>query len=384
MLTISAALYSQSSTFTETLKDGVLSRQAQSQESFVSASLSKGLKNGLGVELSQDKVVNTVAEGFDVEKVVDTVMQFVGKRIDQARQQGVSDGELESMFDAARSGVEQGFSEAREQIQALGKLNEGLGEKIDSAETGIYQGIDTLEKKVLGSDGQDDNVSLSPAIAKPQTQSSDASTKVDYAAAYQQTRESFDFKLTTQDGDKVTISARRSESGFVQFIQSSANGTRAQIADFGADESFAYDLKVKGSLDEGELRAIEDLLSQVDVLSREFYAGDIDEAFALALELESDPSEIARFSLDLSQQQTTLLEAGRYRSVAPAYEQATLPKGLSEPLRDFAEGVKNAYGVAEKFASAQDLMKTLFDQMDVENRMSSLLDPLLEALNQNA
>jgi hypothetical protein len=387
MFSVSASLFSQTEFLSQTLQSrfspgsdsghhGLSGKQ--SDELMVGASFNQGLKKGLGVELGKDERVNPAMPSFDVSAVVDNVMKFVENRVRLAEADGASDDELEGMLDAARSGVESGFSQAREQIEALEKMNKPLGERIDQAESGIYERIDQLQEVVLPPKEKERGV-----IDEIQTSSRDLaprkSESASYVKAYQRNSESFQFELTTQDGDTVKIFASSDQSYYAEGLRARGEGGSIRYAGAELSSQFGYRLSVEGDLDEQELLAIEDLLNQVNELSEEFYNGDLDTAFSMALEINSDPSEIAKFSLNLSQQSVTAVESGYYRS-SPGYQSAGLPRGLAEPLADFASGVRDAMENANRFSQSRELLDSLFDKFDTEQRMSQLLSPLLEAL----
>lgn len=383
MFTVTASFYSQTDISSELLQSRFApksdaSNGGLSDEYIVGATFSQGLKNGLGVELKDDERVNPALPSFDVSAVVDNVMKFVENRVRLAESDGATEDELEGMLDAARSGVESGFSQAREQIEALEKMNEPLAKNIDQAETGIYDRIDRLQENVIPPKEQDrgviDNIrSSSRELAPRQTESAS------YVKAYQRNSESFQFELTTQDGDTVKISASSDQRYSAEGLQARGEGGSIRYASSEQSSQFGYRLSVEGDLDKQELKAIEDLLSQINALSEEFYNGDLDTAFNMALEINSDPSEIAQFSLNLSQQSVTAVESGYYRS-SPGYQSGGLPRGIAEPLADFASGVRDALDSANRFSQSRQLLDSLFDQFDPQQRMTALLSPLLDAL----
>lgn len=402
MFSVSASLFSQSESYFQQFQSRV-APGAAGQDAPVASSLNQGLKKGLGVELDEQAVKPT-PKGFDIDKVVDTVMQFVESRIVGARADGASDEELEGMFSAARKGVEQGFSEAREQIIALEKMNEPLADSIDTAENRIYQGVDKLEGRLLGPEPGITGSTLSPESVKTsRSENLDSRTeresgavgstgrddtpalkRFSYLEARREQSETFSFQLTTQDGDTVDISAFYNQSFSVESARIRGESGAAKYAAFDFRQSGGFDLVIQGSLDEDEKRAIADLLTQVDALATEFYQGDLQTAFQMAMELTSDPDEIAQFSLNLQQQQLSAIEYGTYRSGPRAYAQPALPRGLSEPLAEFAQGVREAFNDAERFDRPAKLLEGLFEQFDVNREMSKLTSPLLALLESNS
>jgi len=374
MVSFQSALFNQFSSFSSrfhakiSLNDNV-DLNALSNPQLGNFKLGQNLKETLGVELSPQQSVNKVSDFFDVDAVVENVMKFVGQRIELARAEGATEDELATMFDAARSGVEKGFGQAREQIDALGKLDDDLAGSINQAEQGIYKGIDELQ---FGSDDvSDDQVVPGSAV-----------NNLQYARVYERNTNKFQFEVTTQEGDKVKITARSDSRFYAESL--SVQNENGELNYAAAEESnrSGYSLKVKGDLNEAEMAALEDLMAQVNDLSEEFFSGDISTAFDMAMSLTSDADQIAKFSLNLKQRQVSAYEVGSYSNIPEIanYEAPTLPKGLAEPLGKFAGGVRQAFNTAGEFSQPQDLLKSLFEQMDNQPKLLKLLEPLLAEL----
>lgn len=327
--------------------------------------LNKALKESVGVEMKRP--IPPVAETFDVDAVVDAVMAHVQKRIDQAAASGASDDELQSMMDAARKGVEKGFGQAREELDALGKLDEPLGEKIDAAEEGIYKGMDGLEDYLFGEG--DMEIEESEALAGVSAQ---------MESAFYRQKSSFAFEVMTQEGDRVTINAHNAsgESG------SSFYGTDGQselsMDAYSSFEASGFSLSVDGDLNEAEMAALEDLFNQVNDVADSFYDGDMETAFNMALELTSDPDQIAQFSLNLRQSEVVGYQSTGYQ--APGYETVGLPRGLAMPLQDHANGVRGAVDTARAFQNPLDLVQNLMDQLDTMGKMQGMNGPLFKLM----
>lgn len=375
MLSFNSALFNKSNLYSQPVQPRVMAEENLDQDKFANQRLGQALKDNLGVDMPPEKTVNENKSVFDIDAVIDTVMQQVGKRIDQARLSGASDDDLQSMFDAARSGVETGFKQAREQIDAINKLNEPLAEKIDAAEQGIYDGIDELEENTFN----------------PQAEIIKANT-VEYAKAYERTNNSFEFELTTQEGDVVKIQAMSNYESYQEALSASGNGKERYASYSEQNNSSGFNLLVKGDLNDDEMAAIESLMSQVNDLADEFYTGDLGTAFDMAMNLTSDADQIAQFSLDLKQSQVSAYEYGAMKGEAlgnngKGYETAKLPKGLADPLANFAQGVKEAYEEASQFANSRSLLENLFEQMDQttqalgKSQLPDLLKPMLNAMS---
>ncbi len=120
------------------------------------------------------------------------------------------------------------------------------------------------------------------------------------AADYRLT-ESGAIDLLTTDGSVVHIGFRSSEGG--SLVGASATGA-AGIAAYAAVSSYAntrFTVSVQGSLSTDELKAVNDVLGQVNTLATQFFSGNVAQAFASASALNVDPTEIAGVSLKLSE-----------------------------------------------------------------------------------
>ncbi|MCC6532176.1 MAG: hypothetical protein IT531_06480 [Burkholderiales bacterium] len=107
--------------------------------------------------------------------------------------------------------------------------------------------------------------------------------------------------LVTQDGDVVRIRFRARESQQVSVASATAaSGAQGNVAQVDYSQRSRTRLEVQGDLDADELKAIQDFVGQVDALAAEFFAGDIEAAFAAGSALHYDAAEIARYSLKLS------------------------------------------------------------------------------------
>ncbi len=368
MITVSASLF-QSSFRSErepAVNSLIKGGNGSGGEQSASHSLMQSLKENMGLDLRPEQTVKETM--FDADAVMDTVLKHVNKRIEQAASKGASEQELSSMLAAARSGVETGFAQAREQIDSLGKLEGELAEKIDSAEGGIYLGIDKIEEALFTPlEPSDDEAELSAP----------ATNSLQYQQSYQQQKNSFSFDLVTQEGDKVTISAMSDYALYEQALEYSGEQGSVSASAFSEDRSSGYDLSVQGDLNEAEMSAIEDLLGQVNSLAAEFYQGDLATAFDMALQLDSDGEQIAQFSLNLRSQQVSAYQSAGARDYG---RQDALPRGLMQPLGQFATGLQDAKETANQFQQPKQLLEELFKQMDDNPKLHDMLRPMLDKM----
>ncbi|OUR65196.1 hypothetical protein A9Q73_08490 [Bermanella sp. 47_1433_sub80_T6] len=367
MITVSASLFQ--SYFRSEREPAINSllkgNNGSGAEQSASSSLMQSLKENMGLDLRPEQTVKETM--FDADAVMDTVLKHVNKRIEHAAANGASDEELEGMLNAARSGVETGFAQAREQIESVGKLSDELGEKIDLAEEGIYQGIDKLEEALFAplDSAEEDNVPAS------------ATNALQYEQSYQRQKNSFSFDLVTQEGDKVTISAVSDYELYEQSLNLENEQGSVNAYGFSENASSGYAFSVQGDLNEAEMTAIQDLLGQVNNLADEFYDGDLATAFDMALELDSDGEQIAQFSLNMQQQQVS---AYQFTGARDYGNQDALPRGLMQPLGQFASGLQQARETADQFQQPKQLLQELFKQMDDNPKLHDMLRPMLDKM----
>ena len=102
--------------------------------------------------------------------------------------------------------------------------------------------------------------------------------------------------IETQEGDEVRIRFA-SRSGFVAEDGAPDAGAERRVYGFASGR---VAVSVEGDLNDEELAAIGALVAKVDALAKDFFAGDIQKAFAAAAHLGFDGEQIASFALKLS------------------------------------------------------------------------------------
>lgn len=346
---------------------------------------SQGLKRGVGVELPTAPEVDPASPIFDVQAVVDSVAGFIEQRIGQRQAEGASQDELNDLISQAREGVAKGFELARGDIESLGLLEPELSENIDAAEQGINGRIDQLEEN-LSSDGEGGVLTTLSGATLSDTRS------------FERQRASFQFELTTQEGDRIRVSAR--EVFQSQERSSSIQTDDLSVTSFDARYKYAssFSLKVQGDLNDEELAALDELLVQVADISDAFFAGGVEEAFNQALDLEFNSEQIAQFSLDLKASSLSIVErtdittTQQNARIPEEYRGPQIPRGLQSLLSSYAERVEQLVESAKQASEKLDLLesgdslaKTLqreFDQSVGRGRIQNdFFDALLEQLS---
>ena len=143
---------------------------------------------------------------------------------------------------------------------------------------------------------------------------------------------------------------------------------------------------VEGELDDEERAAIEALIKDVNSLQKDFFSGNVDQAFEKALELGFDNEQISNFSMDLKQTKTSYVSQ-TYTEIAE-YDENVLPSVNKElrPLIDFIEQFKQLQEKADSMLSKDDdafgqLLNAVFKAEFGEDKESKeKLDKVIETV----
>ncbi|MEN8177549.1 MAG: DUF5610 domain-containing protein [Pseudomonadota bacterium] len=264
---------------------------------------------------------------FDAEEVANNVLGMVQNRLNQAAAEGADQQQLQAMRDQAKSGIEQGISEAREALQGLGMLS-------DSVEDGVGRVKDLLSKGLESALDSDEH-----AV--------EAARMVEVAHRFEQLEESsFELQIKTRDGDQVTLkfSQSNSEEGFLSY-QQTAN-SEAFVSSHTVISDSRFELSIEGELDEEELAAITDFTQNIAQVSDNFFDGNVQAAFEQGMQLGFDTAQIAGFALELEYTQSSVATS-RYREISSldGTDSHKLP-GL-EQVRELLNQMQNVFAQAD-------------------------------------
>ncbi|MFT5118274.1 MAG: hypothetical protein ACI9NY_001812 [Kiritimatiellia bacterium] len=288
--------------------------------------------------VSETVAVKEVAPRLDGAK---NILHFIEKRIATETAAGASDEVIEELLQQGLSGFKQGYGEALQLLEDAGDLGDEANSAVSTLHQQVISGIDDLRLSYLGESALPAETSAgaftlsapsSPVINPSKSDqlisflskdglSSNATNPLQDLAALKNEnissmldalgniettmqyarKESFLFQLTTTDGDSITIQANNQSDFSSPF---SMNTDAEHLPVNGSENSnnnshFAF--SIEGELDENETLAIENLLSQVMSLADDFYQGDVASAYAAALALGYDQSEIIGYALELKQ-----------------------------------------------------------------------------------
>ena len=331
------------------------------------------------------------ADDFTPEKVSDRILSFVSGHI-----LGESDNEKQNELMAqAREGIEQGFAEARDILESLDVLNGQVKTDIDSTYDLIQKGLDRLEQQVNGTlaeeekkeDGADDDLQASADVQQASMQNSFSRN------------ENTQIEITTTDGDKILIDLFKNQSAqsIQSYNQDEEGSSYSRSHTLSASTGINYQLQ--GELDKDEQKAIDKLLKDVAKVSDQFFSGNVQQAFKKAIEMDFDSQELARFSLNLSYQETRQTAISTYssyqtQSQPEEHQQALAPAGLKD-ISDFIKQMDQLFqqpfvmtNMIDSEQGISDLLKGMnqvlhSDEMkQLEKDSTKLLDSLVHQLYQ--
>ncbi|PID43322.1 MAG: hypothetical protein CSA52_03690 [Gammaproteobacteria bacterium] len=318
------------------------------------------------------------------EDVANTVLGFVEGRLKAEAASGASEEKFGLLLDQARKGVETGYAQAREQIEALSMMSEELSGEIDQSFSLVNTGLDELRGKYVPADqssarfiadkekvmqGDESDDASDPVSTEGRARSDEARTGGAYRAGYSELtgyHEHLGINVRTRDGDNVTVFF--SEVGAsLKSGDFRLSGDANDYSGFQSWQGLAYEskysIRVDGDLDEGELQALNELFARTDALAEQFFSGNLDEAFESALDLGIDTSELASFSLSMTQTQVRQVSAYEsFASISPSGHEGRL-SGAFEGLRTLAERTREAVESARLFAQPIQLVSDTFDQL---------------------
>ncbi|MDH5257351.1 MAG: DUF5610 domain-containing protein [Gammaproteobacteria bacterium] len=265
------------------------------------------------------------AENFTPESVAKGILSFVQDAISRAKARGQS---TEKLLGQAKIGIDRGFEQATNILTSLNALSGQIAEGVQKTYNLIQHGIQKLEAaQIDGSTVNFDN-EISHFSQQSQTKS-----------------QSFELNIKTHDGDNIqlNISQGDSQKTYNANISKGDTGTAIRHTETRSSNNIQY--TVSGNLDEAEIAAIEELLSEVKALSDSFFDGDVNAAFEAGLSLGFNTQEIASFALELNESQSQRASRA-YREVnsfgTEEYRVSpTKLENLLKPAHDFMSTLKS-------------------------------------------
>ncbi|MCP4597861.1 DUF5610 domain-containing protein [Neptuniibacter sp.] len=279
--------------------------------------VAKLAENIPGMSVSEMKGLD--ANDYSPEKVASRISNFVAQGLEQARARGASDADLDSMYQAALSGVQKGFDEATKILEDLNMLTPDIQTTIDQTHDLTFEALAGLAPNPNSETAPSRQVSISAAER--------------YSKA-----ESFSLDVMTKEGDKVSIRFN-SEASQTKSLGAYSDGDSSAVS-YGIERNASsnYRFSVEGDLNEDELEALQSLIQDINLIAEDFYSGDVQEAFEQATELEMDKSQLMNLNV-------TMTQSASYSAVT-AYEQV---QQMDNPLGDNGRHLGQLMNNMDKF-----------------------------------
>ena len=213
-------------------------------------------------------------------------------------------------------------------------------------------------------------------------------------------QKSIDLSLVTAEGDKVTLSANVAFQA--SYATYNSQGTLNGVTSVSQGESFEaslereFSISVEGDLDQQELKDIKKAVKNIIKIAKQFFKGDLDNAFAKALKLRT-PDTIA--SLDASfqtsvsasfAQQVSQISTGVPGQAPGSSSLTDQPSNLGpQPGKPIAEAPKPSSelitlkrSVSLVDALTKELQKSNVNHVKVGKQIGKFLDRLFKQLGQ--
>jgi len=378
-LTVTSASYSSSESFTTSTSPGVTVSISQS-----SRYLQKSVSGNVPVAPSRQTP----------EQTASNILGPIKDRLESARENGASDKELRSLLREGYKGFKQGFREAFKTLEHSGNLDPALKEDLKETKHLVRLGFSELRQEfapksdrvpLVNREGFGSGVIDLPR--NPEVPVTDRTVEknqiekvaVDEAAVFdrkissikeenfnqtfaetnratrsvaiEQTRAAL-IEVTTNDGDVVTVD-------IASIIQAKKNTDQSGVQ-YTLDSAESSGYIVEGELDVGELKALDELLDQVDTLATQFFDGNVAAAFESALALGFDTAEIASFSVALSESTSVDLTSAYVKNSDSGEEsqQGSRQAGYRN-LGDYVASLQQAVQTASLYSQPANLVSTL-------------------------
>ena len=221
---------------------------------------------------------------FTPDAVANRILDFAQNALKKAGQQGQ---DVTSVLDQIKSGIDKGFKDAKDILQGLNALSGSVADNINST----YQKIQDGLQNILNNAQSNNNSNVIQATQ--------------YFSQTQQSSQSLDLQITTQEGDTIKVNLSRDEKTGKYTAQIQNASGSAEVSQQTHELNQNFSLSVKGDISDAELSAVKDLLTGVKGVADQFFNGNSQAALQAGLNLGYDTSTIASFSLNLNENKTS-------------------------------------------------------------------------------
>lgn len=152
------------------------------------------------------------------------------------------------------------------------------------------------------------------------------------------------------------------ESG--SYLHRDANGAAVYAFSQERGAAVGFSFSVEGELDAEELRAIGELVQQVDGIATSFFEGNIYDALAQGKALGYDESEIANFALKLEKTETQTVAVRYEEQLRQNEDRAALPTPLAKRVAKHLDDLAMVEKLAEDRLKTNSLVTLLASLTD--------------------
>ncbi len=324
------------------------------------------------------------------QQSADTILNFIGGRLEALANSGADREAIENAYEQAVSGFQRGLKEAKHILQGVQMMTDDVSGGIDLTEQLVNDGLARLREQFLGADQPTETLSpsqpqptpvlVSKVVEAYQQQSTEVtrynentvagdgsatSTNLraaasTYAESYRRS-DSVELSVRTHDGDIITLSFSAAitsdRSSSLAGTQSTNSSAAALTYQRSASASSNFLMSVNGDLDRGEMDALNSLLADVSALSDEFFNGDFDKAFEMAMDFQMDGGEFSAMALDI----TRSTSASITESYATVTDQQSRQSTLAANAEHLQSVVEKLMAMIEKTSAFSDPQKLFTD-----------------------
>lgn len=202
-------------------------------------------------------------------------------------------------------------------------------------------------------------------------------------------KETQDITITTEEGDKVTISAlskfQASYMAFDYTEQIKGENTKLQAEELSASTKHAFSMTVEGDLNAEEQADIEKVLGRLDGLMQDLVSGDLEGLMEEATTVIDDTETISGLNAKLQYQQRVTMQRRTMQRVTYG-PGGHLPPPPHENMAPPPPGERNMVSASDIIAQITGKVLDLLDSSKVDNEklkepVEGYFKQLLESLN---
>lgn len=294
-------------------------------------SATSNAQNVLTESLTKAGVIK-IGEKQSAETTAKNILNHVKMGLESLRGQGASAERLEQRLDAARKGIEKGYSEAIDMLKGMGMYDDALKQDIAAGRAMVDQGLAELSASLKKPQGNPLMVATSSAL---------------------NVSNSMQLTVKTREGDEVTVTFQQGASK-----QSSQSNGAFNVQ---SSTEQGWSMSVKGNLSDEEHQALTGLFNDVQSLSERFFSGDMAQALEQAMSLGYDGTQLASFSLKLTQTASASV-TGPYAQIQQQLPTEALQQQRGA-LASYVDGYLQALDKASPLENAAQAFRDMMQQL---------------------